>query len=212
MSKIKLKDVTLVCVDDVDTNSAYQLLTHICQRITFGDVKLLSSNKTISNVTEIEPISSIADYDNFIFHNLKFYIKTEFAMIVQLDGFPMNYESWNNSFLKYDYIGAPWLVYNFPDDKMVGNSGFSIRSKKMMEELSKYDYNFSRDGAEDAYVCRKIDAELKSNGIKFASVGHARAFSVENMLYTGQFGFHGRGTLIMNKTQNSMPMPPWLDL
>ena len=66
--------------------------------------------------------------------------------------------------------------------------------------------------AEDAYVCRKIDAELKSNGIKFASVGHARAFSVENMLYTGQFGFHGRGTLIMNKTQNSMPMPPWLDL
>lgn len=212
MSKLNLKDVTLVCVDDVDTQSAYQLLTNVCQQINFGDVKLLSSNKINNNVTQIEKINSIEDYDNFIYHNLNKYIKTELAMIVQLDGYPTRYASWNDSFLKYDYIGAPWLVYNFPDDKMVGNSGFSIRSKKLMDKLSEHEYHYVRDGAEDAYVCRRIDEQLKSDGIKFAPLHLAKGFAVENMLYTGQFGFHGRGTLMMNKTADAMIMPPWLDL
>jgi hypothetical protein len=198
MNKINLKDVTLVCADDVDTMESYKLLTEICQNITFGDVKLFSSNKINSNITEIDPLKDIDGYGNFIF-NLNKYIDTSFCMIVQIDGFPINYRAWTDNFLKYDYIGAPWLVYNeIPEDKVVGNSGFCIRSKNLLEKLTEYDYSSKRDGPEDAYVCRKIDGELKADGIEFAPVHHAKLFSVENMLYQGQFGFHGRGTILMN--------------
>ena len=187
-----------MCADDVETPESYKLLTEICQNINFGDVKLFSSNEINDNITIVDPIKNIDDYGNFIF-NLNKHIDTDFCMIVQTDGFPINYPAWTDAFLKYDYIGAPWLVYNeIPQDKMVGNSGFCIRSKRLLEKQSEYDYNSPRDGAEDAYTCRVIDSELKGGGIKFAPVHHAKLFSVENMLYQGQFGFHGRGTIFMN--------------
>jgi len=212
MSKINLKDVTLVCADDVDTESSYKLLTEICKNITFGDIKLFSSNNINHNVTEIEPLRNIDDYGNFIFHNLNEHIQTDFCFIVQLDGFPINYKAWTDKFLRYDYIGAPWLIYNFPEDKTVGNSGFCIRSKRLLEKQAAYDYHSQRDGAEDAYTCRQIDDELKADGIKFAPIHHAKLFSVENMQYQGQFGFHGRGTILMNAALDKPWDTGWAEL
>jgi hypothetical protein len=121
-------------------------------------------------------------------------------MIMQTDGYPINFNAWKDEFLKSDYIGAPWLYdLSIPLDKAVGNSGFSIRSKNMMEQLSRYKYDSHKDGGEDEFICRNIDEELKSRGCTFASIPVARAFSVENMMYNGQFGFHGSVTMKMNK-------------
>lgn len=200
MSKINLNNVTLVCADDVNTAEAFVMMTKVCQKIKFADIKLFSSKKINNNVEQIKPLTSIKDYDNFIFKDLNKYIKTEFCMIVQIDGFPINYDAWNEDFLRYDYIGAPWLYENFPPSEMVGNSGFSMRSKRLMDEIIKYDYSYEENGPEDVFICREKGDELRENKIKFAPINLAQSFSVENMIYNMQFGFHGKTTRVMNQS------------
>ena len=68
-----------------------------------------------------------------------------------------------------------------------------------MEVLLDYEYDFDVNGPEDEYVCRTIGEELKSKGIKFAPVEIAHMFSVENAMWRGQFGFHGKSTYELNK-------------
>ena len=107
--------------------------------------------------------------------------------------------------MKYDYIGAPWLVadwsvrdFDFPPEWfgtwVVGNGGFCLRSKKLMETTAR----LVESGAipnlhpEDTAICvwhRKI---FESEGIKFAPVELAKDFSIEGheLTYDKQFGFH----------------------
>ena len=203
IGRINLYNVSLVCVDDATTKEAYSLLTKICREIKFGDVKLFSSIALNKNVTVIDPIKDIHDYDNFIYHNLNKYIQTDYCMIVQTDGHPINFAAWDDKFLQFDYIAAPWLWnidVNFQNK--VGNSGFCIRSKKLLQTLSeKYpNYDSNKDGPEDEHISVKIDYFLKQNeGVDFAPVEVAQKFSVENSMYLGQFGFHGKSTRKMNK-------------
>ena len=213
--KLDLPNVTLVCADDVETAKALKMMRDICVVINFGDVKMFSSPKpSIPHhefMVEVPPLQSIKDYDEFIFKNLNNFISTEFCMIVQTDGHPLRTDAWREEFLHYDYIGAPWTwVSSLPDPRdsfkhcpvgrCVGNSGFSIRSKKLMEVLIDYEYDFDVNGPEDEYVCRTIGEELKSKGIKFAPVEIAHMFSVENAMWRGQFGFHGKSTYELNKS------------
>ena len=149
IGRINLNNVSLVCVDDATTKEAYSLLTKICREIKFGDVKLFSSIALNKNVTVIDPIKDIHDYDNFIYHNLNKYIDTSYCMIINEDGHPINFEAWDDGFLSFDYIGSPWIWNpNIPTYQSVGNSGFSIRSKKLMNALSNYKYNSEEDGGD----------------------------------------------------------------
>ena len=221
--KLNLKNVTLFCIDDISTQKSSELLESVSSQISFGDVKLFSSRdeQYVTNKLN-KPINSLHDYSVFAVRDLKNYIDTEFAMCVQRDGYPLNIAAWKDNFLKYDYIGAPWLwvpvghrSLNCPTGRCVGNGGFSIRSKKIMEEASNYAHllQVSRDKAslkhkiadtedkenEDVFICRTIGKQLQSVGIKFAPAELAHFFSVENMMYTGQFGFHGKNTMELNK-------------
>ena len=113
---------------------------------------------------------------------------------------PINTKAWTNDFLKYDYIGAPWIFFRCKDDwemkTRVGNGGFSLRSKRLLKEASALTSREKRVHPEDAYVTKGIGEELKSKGISFAPADLAMRFSVEKALYTGQFGFHGRKSTI----------------
>lgn len=220
MNKLNLNNVTLVCLDDYETDLALQVVRGVCKFIDFGDTKVLASKKQ-EGVTQINPINTLGQYNRFVIKELYKYIDTEFLMFVQTDGYPLNLQAWTDEFLNYDYIGAPW-IWASPQDRpkicpagaCVGNGGFSIRSKKIMEEVSKYDYDLHNNAyikrqssesrkstglQEDAFICRVVDKELKSKGMKFAPCELAKYFSVENMVYTGQFGFHGKSTININK-------------
>jgi len=222
LEKLILPSVTLVCVDDLDITGALNMVKGVTLGINFADVKFFASDQKITLIEDaiadhigvsliaVPPIKSIKSYDEFIFNDLINFISTEFCMIVQTDGHPVRSKAWRKEFLDYDYIGAPWTwVSSLPDPResfehcpvgrCVGNSGFSIRSKKLMEALREYEYDFDENGPEDEYVCRTIGDELKAKGIKFAPVELASMFSVENTLYKGQFGFHGKATQELNK-------------
>ena len=75
-------------------------------------------------------IDSIEAYCKFIVKDLVKHIDTDFVLICQHDGFILNPKAWTDDFYLYDYIGAPWW---HQDHKAVGNGGFSLRSKKLLQ-------------------------------------------------------------------------------
>jgi len=187
MSKLLLPDVTLVCADGINKDIS-KLLDWLQTEITFHDCKLFQDN-----------ITSLQDYNKFIMHDLCDHVDSEFCMIVQADGHPVNLDSWEDEFLKYDYIGAPWYTQPWRIDQTVGNGGFSIRSKKFLEHSSYFSEYDGLSEPEDVFLCRTADKALKEMGVTFAPHDVAYRFSVEDMPYKGQFGFHGKGTIALSR-------------
>jgi hypothetical protein len=77
--------------------------------------------------------------------NLHNFIQSEFALIVQDDGWVVNGNQWRDEYLSYDYIGAlshaaivndifyqafSWLSLENP--RIIQNGGFSLRSHKFL--------------------------------------------------------------------------------
>ena len=186
MSKVDLSNVTLVCAEGNHKEEAAKLLDKLDSQYTFCDKKLFCDN-----------LNSIQDYNLFIAKELVTHITSDFCMIVQLDGYPVCSDAWEDCFLDYDYIGAPWYTQPWRREKLVGNGGFSIRSKRFLEEASKIP--FDGEEGEDVFFCRIKDEELKEKGIRFAPHDVAYRFSVEDLPWNGQFGFHGMATIKINK-------------
>jgi hypothetical protein len=122
----------------------------------------------------------------------------DYDIIVQWDGYAVNPDAWTDEFFKYDYIGATW------DDGVVGNGGFSWRSRKLYDAFQfsdiKHDYNQfqselvdrpmhygedmnGRFVPEDVVICRLYKPAFENLGIKYAPYEIADRFSVENHSY-----------------------------
>ena len=140
------------------------------------------------SVIPIKKINSINSYNECIIKFLPKYLKSEFALIIQYDGFVLDNECWSEYFLRFDYIGAPWFANN---EWVVGNGGFSLRSKKLIESMAKkLDLDFSV--AEDICICNIERKSLQLSGLEFAPLEVARRFSFEwPPVKWGTFGFHG---------------------
>jgi len=141
---------------------------------------------------KIPSIQSKQDYSKFILKDLNRYIQTDFVLLIQYDGFVVNADAWFDEFLQYDYIGAKWHWYK--DGLNVGNGGFSLRSKKLLEALSGDDVvPDSLEYGEDSFICRTYRIYLETQyGIKYAPESVADKFSFERSEpYCRTFGFHG---------------------
>lgn len=213
--KLKLPNVTLIGIDCLNVERLAQAM-NVCQNnIEFGAVKLLTSLPTDDQrLVKIRHLGSIKEYSDFCIGELNDFIDTEFVMIVQHDGFILNPESWDYDFLKYDYIGAPWLVsdwssrtFKIPKEligqSMVGNGGFCIRSKKFVELSASFfkQGKIPNTDPEDVALCIWYRDQFEKEGMKFAPVEVAARFSLEGeeIQLDKQFGFHGfRWTKIMN--------------
>jgi hypothetical protein len=137
-------------------------------------------------VQQIPTIASKGDYSLFCIKELYKYIETDFLLIVQYDGWVLRPDAWTEEFLKYDYIGAPW---SFHETFKVGNGGFSLRSKRLMEFVSKLDGPYH---PEDVAICRGAwNEKIHEAGMRIAPFDLAMKFSSESYPYNGQFGWHG---------------------
>lgn len=219
---MKLDDVTLisVCGHSSFLNGTIKSLKYCMKNIEFKSVKLLS-NKLISlndiEVIEIPTLNSEL-YSTFCIYDLPQYITTNFCLTVQHDGFIINPNLWEDKFLKFDYIGAPWLYISsttvpFEHDNYVGNGGFSIRSQKFLQSAKTLKYNSKikfqphipagqLTTPEDWFICSYSYRKMLDMNVKFADIDTAYRFSVEhasnikpydvNDLNTYKsFGFHG---------------------
>ena len=211
--KLKLPDVTLLAATSSEEEAAQVSMRISLHNIEFGSAKLLCTSSPVKKYPDIEyvsipPLKSVDDYNEIIFQNLHKYFKTSHCLIVQADSFVVNSDLWDNDFLKYDYIGGPWpnkikinpnLTLHL-EKNPVGNGGFSLRSRKLVEATAKINFkslNFPMK-AEDVVICYYLYQDMINSGIRFAPAKLAAQFSLENTdnLY-GQnvnsvFGFHGK--------------------
>jgi hypothetical protein len=208
---VNLSNITLVAVTSVNVDRTIRALKHSMKGISFGEVILLTDKEVSPSglkTVKIEPLDYVG-YSHFIVYELHKFINTEFVLIIQDDGFVINPEKWNPEFLKYDYIGAPFPIPS-PNDNIsyrdpfgnlirVGNGGFSLRSKKLLELPTKLNLEWKPYFGyynEDGFFAVHNRHLLEENDCKFAPVDIASEFSIEHnteeTLGKTSFGFHGK--------------------
>lgn len=128
-------------------------------------------------------------YSRFVIKDLLEHVRTSHVLLIQWDGYVIHPGAWDSDFLKYDYIGARWG--HFSDGYDVGNGGFSLRSRKLLEALQ--DTEIDQFEPEDVHICREYRPLLESRyGIRFAPAEVADRFSFETTYPKSRtFGFHG---------------------
>jgi len=194
----KSKSVSLVIIDTDEIVLARRAVERSIQLFPVEEVLIFSDQPSQWGgfpVVEIKKITSMADYNRVLLTELPQRLKTDFALIIQFDGFVVNPSSFTNFFYEFDYIGAPWPAGLIPDrGPLVGNGGFSLRSKKLIQTLANYFPAIMIDVPEDVMICRYLRPILEEReGISFAPVEVARHFSIELETLRGYrpFGFHG---------------------
>jgi hypothetical protein len=210
-TRLSLDDVTLVSVTGVRIDEAQQAMIRSMSGISFGRSLLISTTPPTHLHKDIEwaqipPMTSLADYSRFLLKDLLRYIDTPHVLVVQGDGFVVNADRWNPAWLEYDYIGAPWpeRVRYGPHilelANRVGNGGFSLRSRRLLELVLPIDLSTLRfvTRAEDTIICHLLYDFLRGHGMRFADVDTAAAFSIESPAHSfghtleSAFGFHGK--------------------
>jgi hypothetical protein len=207
MSKINLKKITAVCIDgrpyDKERYKRYSvILNFFLTNVEFASIQMISTHDP-----EIEGVTytrikefGISDYSRFCLHHLSDWVNSEFCLIFQDDGFILNPSLWNDSFYEYDYIGSPWPLYiGWPvEGQQVGNGGFSLRSKRLLEFTKTFTGHTTEN--EDTYIISAKRKDIEDEGLKIAPLEIARLFSIENSLDTEHrldtcFGFHAKHLL-----------------
>lgn len=198
--RIDLPDVTLVAVSSIALDLTVAALQRSMQECRFGQVLLFSDRvpggEDMAGITwrQITPLASRDAYSHFMLRELHRHVATGFALCVQWDGYVLDRGGWRDSFLDYDYIGAPWP--HFSDGHTVGNGGFSLRSRRLMAICADQpDYP---SAAEDVTICRIWRPRLEQDfGLRFAPEAEARQFAFErHAARGGEFGFHSAFNLV----------------
>lgn len=194
------KNVTVVLIGNNKLNG--EALKKTLSVVDCEEVITFTTDKLDPNAIHIPVAANFSkeDYNFFVMKNLWPFIKTSHVLIVQWDGMAVNREFWTDDFLEFDYVGSPWPGDDFwvrPEER-VGNGGFSLRSKRLLEALR--DPNIRtfpgsyRTESEDAVICQLFNRYLTdTHGIKFAPLEAAYQFGQEFCFERNghTFGFHG---------------------
>lgn len=196
-TRARLKEVTLVCVDTTDRVAlAQRAIQKSLEQADFADVKLFTHEDWRPNAVKIPRINGVQGYSEFVVRELWKHVNTSHMLIIQWDGYVLNGQAWTQDFLNYDYIGAPWWQW-----RIVGNGGFSLRSRRLMQHLAMNPYG-DNVHPEDNYICVRHGPDLQKQGFRWPTIDVARRFAFEGRSYNGaewsgvpiawagQFGFH----------------------
>lgn len=174
-------------------------------------------------------------YSIFMMFNLHNFIQSEFALIVQDDGWVVNGGQWRDEYLDYDYIGAlshaaivndtfyqnfSWVSLNNP--RIIQNGGFSLRSHRFLvaPSLNGASYYFSDKEPlfnEDVQLSGIYRPQLEELGIKFSPNELCNKFSLEylgpiihdGINFSEIFGTHGSSRKLIS--ENSIQISKSLD-
>jgi hypothetical protein len=209
---LNLPNITLTIVTSVKIEQNIDAMIKSTNGIQYGDIKFISHEhpRTLPHFAEFvqcEPLDYVG-FSRFTFHELWKYIDTDFSLLVHHDGWVTSPENWDNRFLDFDYIGAPWAYSNdsyttdYGEHVRVGNAGVCIRSKKLLEMPTKLGLELEgRQGFynDDGNFCVYHRKTFLENGIKYAPIELAAKFSREVWIHgisrTDTFAFHGNNRI-----------------
>lgn len=195
-----------------------------------GSKKLLITNKHLSCDLPQKLLAAPLDYSgysNFCMYSLWNYIDTDYALIVQHDGWALNPDNWRDQWLEYDYIGGlthaallnDIFIPNYqwvgaPNVRIVQNGGFSLRSRHFMSALVKNGIMPSARpesmlNHEDIQITLFLRPYLENVGIKFAPDEEAKLFAFEHLspdIHSPEdipkiFGHHSRFRTLIDKNK-----------
>jgi hypothetical protein len=190
---MKIPKISLVIIDTEVYELALRAIKETISRVDFSEVLIFSDDPAKwpgFSIIEIPKIQSFFEYNNLIINKLHLYVKTDYLILIQYDGYVTDQSRFSNEFFKYDYIGALWPWHK---DHNVGNGGFSWRSRKLMESVASLGYSETNKEPEDDFICRSKRTILEEKfECLFASTEVASQFSIEHGMPTSlSFGFHG---------------------
>lgn len=191
--RLSLPHITLCAASSVNVAATVRALELSLSGINFASAKLFTDASIKPDhpgitVVPISRLNSSRAYSEFLLTQLVDHIDTTHCLVVQWDGHVIDARRWRDEFLDYDYIGASWP--QFADGHDVGNGGFSLRSRHLMELCRSP--KFQHHVLEDVAIGRINRPWLESQGIRFAPQEIADVFSTERSgdLATS-FGYHG---------------------
>ncbi len=188
-----LPQVTLCAATSVNVQATLRALTASLEQADFGACKLFTDAfvKPTHPAISVEPIArlnSSAAYSNFLLAHMVDHIETPYCLVVQWDGHVIDAGRWRKEFLDYDYIGASWP--QFVDGHDVGNGGFSLRSRRLMDACRNP--LFRSFHPEDVAIGRENRKWLEGEGMRFAPRSVADIFAAERAGdVKASFGYHG---------------------
>lgn len=191
---LRLPEVTLVCVDTRTPELGVAAMQRCQRQVRFADALLFTDPARVprppAGIRALPlQIDSVPAYSEFMLRGLLPHIATSHLLVVQWDGFVLDAAQWDPAFLQYDYIGAP--LRNEPPARAVGNGGFSLRSRRLLQALM--DPAIVVRHPEDTCICHDNRQRLeREHGIRFAPLELAARFAYERLPPSGPtFGFHG---------------------
>jgi len=167
--------------------------------ILFTSARFANTDQSGINIVPIDDLRSKHDYSTFMVNGLIHHVQTDHVLVVQWDGFVIHESAWTGEFLQFDYIGAPWhprQSFLPTGHSLVGNGGFSLRSRKLLKALQDkfIQEAFSENSpAEDVGICVTCRPYLESvRGMRFAPLAVAERFAYEESepVAVPTFGFH----------------------
>jgi hypothetical protein len=177
-----INDVTLVTIETMYHGLARRAMEETLSRVPFKNTLVFSDQDFLpgSKHVKIEH-GDMLSYCNLLLKGMLEHVDTEFVIFQQWDAMVHDGSKWRDYFLLNDYIGATWPWR--PHGQNVGNGGFSLRSRRLLEALQAPHIQLDPAGEhgvqEDNYIAIKHRAELELKGIVFAQAPVANQFSIE---------------------------------
>ena len=196
------RDLTIVAIyGNGDGAQAIPALQRSMQELSGSWGLLLSTERPANLPPDIvwEKIGALSyqQYSVFVMHSLHSFIKTDYCLIVQDDGWVLNGKNFTSNYYKYDYIGAPchaaivgnelqlgftWI--DKPERIVIQNGGFSLRSKRFLQapnvhgitHVPSQDQHLWNEDVQLSGIFRPI---FEVKGYKFASESLAKQFGIE---------------------------------
>jgi hypothetical protein len=218
---MKLNNVTIAAVAGTKAIETLKAIKYSMKELEFDRAILITPDNLYDDQVEIIKCDTLnyEQYNHFIVYRLHEYINTTHCLLVQNDGYVINPDRWQDSWMQYDYIGALWHLpqdnFSFRDSEgniqRVGNGGFTLRSKNLLcvaNDLNlewKSYYGFYH---EDGFICCHNRKAYELAGCKFAPIEVAAEFSHETIVAENYgkipFGFHGKNNYYYQATQNNL--------
>lgn len=161
-------------------------------KVSFGRVLIMTDRPDqfaglAADVVEIANAPNKPGWEKQRWFDLPPLMTTDYSLFMEWDAGVVDPALWDDEFLNYDYIGAPWW---YGDGLNVGNAGFCLRSRKLMDFLAENGKQFPCVGNADDTVCRIYRRTLEVHGFKWPTDELAHKFSFECWAPHPTFGYH----------------------
>jgi hypothetical protein len=189
---LALPHVTLCALTAINHELTARAMVKCLEHCSFAHVVMLSTKPVDAPFhVEVIPHFGGVDYAPLVCRILAEHTPSSHNLLVQYDSHIIEPAAWDNVFLDYDYIGAKWPWH--PENRRVGNSGFCLRSRKLLDITASMPLPETGTYVDDTFICHTMRQQFEQNHcIKIAPEAIADRFAYERHTPTmPTFGFHG---------------------